>query len=107
MRAFIGSLIKHMILFGGIIMDERERRRAFQKVKSMSNDKFWNWMNFIHSRAYGKAAQHYEEAMGIVLQPKQAAAVKAKATEIREQWDGMATITMDETEGTELQSVGV
>lgn len=88
-------------------MTEQERRRAFQKVKSMSNDKFWKWMNFIHSRAYAKAAQHYEEAMAIVLQPKQAAAVKAKAAEIREQWDGMATITMDETEGMELSKVGV
>lgn len=88
-------------------MTEQERRRAFQKVKSMSNEKFWNWMNFIHSRAYAKAAQHYEEAMAIVLQPKQAAAVKEKATEIRETWDGMATITMDDTEAADLQSVGV
>ncbi|MNW37041.1 hypothetical protein D3C74_140720 [compost metagenome] len=64
-------------------------------------------MNFIHSRAYAKAQQHYEEAMAIVLQPKQAAAVKAKANEIRERWDGMATITMDDTEGAELKNVGV
>jgi len=88
-------------------VNEQERRRAFQKVKSMSNNKFWNWMNFIHSRAYAKAAQHYEEAMAIVLQPKQAAAVKAKATEIREQWDGMTTITMDDTEVADFQSLGV
>lgn len=33
--------------------------------------------------------------MGIVLQPKQAAAVKDKAKEIRETWDGMTTITME------------
>lgn len=82
-------------------MTEQERRRAFQKVKSMSNDKFWRWMNFIHFRAYAKAVQHYEEAMAIVLQPKQATAVKAKALEIREQWDGMATITLDDTEAAE------
>jgi hypothetical protein len=88
-------------------MNEQQRRRAFQKVKSFSNDKFWGWMNFIHSRAYAKAQQHYEEAMSIVLQPKQAAAVSAKAKEIRETWDGMATITMDDTEAAELQQVGV
>ncbi|MEK3684903.1 hypothetical protein [Paenibacillus sp. FSL R10-2736] len=88
-------------------MNERQRRRAFQKVKSFSNEKFWAWMNMIHSRAYAKAQQHYEEAMGIVLQPKQVAAVTAKADEIRETWDGMETITMDETEGAELKSVGV
>lgn len=95
------------LMIGVISMTEQERRRAFQKVKSMSNERFWNWMNFIHSRAYAKAAQHYEEAMGIVLQPKQAAAVKAKALEIRETWDGMSTITMDDTEAADLQSVGV
>lgn len=88
-------------------MNEQQRRKAFQKVKSFSNDRFWNWMNFIHSRAYAKAQQHYEEAMSIVLQPKQAAAVSAKAKEIRESWDGMATITMDDTEAAELQQVGV
>lgn len=63
-------------------------------------------MNFVHSRAYAKAQQHYEESIGIVLQPKQAAAVSAKAKGIRETWDGMATITMEETEGAELKSVG-
>lgn len=88
-------------------MTEEERRRAFQKVKGMSNEKFWNWMNYIHSRAYAKAEQHFEEAMGIELQPKQAARVKAKAIQIRETWDGMATITMDETEVSEHKSVGV
>ncbi|MEK4047557.1 hypothetical protein NSU18_28525 [Paenibacillus sp. FSL H8-0048] len=87
-------------------MNEQKRRRIFQKVKSMSNIKFWNWMNFVHSRAYAKAQQHYEESIGIVLQPKQAAAVSAKAKGIRETWDGMATITMEETEGAELKSVG-
>ncbi len=88
-------------------MDEQQRRKVFQWVKSLSNAKFWSWMNFVHSRAYAKAQQHYEEAMGIVLQPKQAAAVTAKAKEIRESWDGMADITIDETEGAEYKTVGV
>lgn len=88
-------------------MNDQQRRKAFQWVKSLSNQKFWSWMNFVHSRAYAAAAQHYEEAMAIELQPKQAAAVKKKANEIRETWDGMATITIDETEGKEFQNVGV
>lgn len=88
-------------------MNDQQRRRAFQKIKSFLNDKFWGWMNMIHSRAYAKAQQHYEEAISIVLQPKQATAVKVKANEIREQWDGMATITMDDTEAAEFQRVGV
>ncbi|MGP0583679.1 hypothetical protein [Paenibacillus timonensis] len=82
-------------------MNEHERRRAFQKVKSFSNDKFWVWMNAMHSQAYFKAEQHYQEAMSIVLQPKQAAAVIAKAQEIREKWDGMTTIMIDDTEAAE------
>ncbi|RED34693.1 hypothetical protein [Paenibacillus sp. VMFN-D1] len=88
-------------------MTEEQRRRAFQKVKTYSNNKFWSWMNFIHSRAYAKAEQHYLEAMDIVLQPKQKKAVMAKAKEIREQWDGMVTVTLEDTEGSELQSLGV
>lgn len=88
-------------------MTEEQRRRAFQKVKNYSNNKFWSWMNFIHSRAYAKTEQHYLEAMDIILQPKQKKAVMAKAKEIREQWDGMATVTLEDTEGAELQSLGV
>lgn len=88
-------------------MNDQQRRRAFQKIKSFTNDKFWSWMNWMHSRAYAKAEQHYQEAMSIVLQPKQAAAVTEKAKEIRESWDGMGTITLDETEGTEFQEMGV
>ncbi|WP_139209683.1 hypothetical protein [Paenibacillus sp. NFR01] len=64
----------------------------------MSNDRFWAWMNAMHSQAYFKAEQHYQEAMAICLQPKQAAFVAAKAREIRESWDGMGTVTIDETE---------
>lgn len=88
-------------------MTDQQRRRAFQKIKSFTNDKFWSWMNWMHSRAYAKAEQHYQEAMSIVLQPKQAAAVTEKAKEIRESWDGMAVISLEETEGTEFQQMGV
>jgi len=79
-------------------MTPDDKRRYFQRLKSMSFDRFWRAMNEMHTRAYAKAEQHYREAMGIVLQPKQAAAVIRKAQEIREQWDGMATVTVDDTE---------
>lgn len=88
-------------------MTEEQKRRVFQRVKSMSAVKYWGWMNWLHSRAYAKAEQHYGEAMDIVLTPKQKAAVVAKAAEIRELWDGMATITIDDTEHAELQSTGI
>ncbi|CAM3708121.1 hypothetical protein COLU111180_04250 [Cohnella lubricantis] len=67
-------------------------------LKSLSVDKFWAHMNVLHTRAYAAAERHYQEAMDIVLTPKQKAAVVVKAVEIRELWDGMATVTTDETE---------
>jgi hypothetical protein len=83
-------------------MNEIDRRKAFQRVKGMTNEQFWNWMNLVHSQAYFKAVQHYEEAAAIVLPPRQQKQLKEKAAQIREQWDGMATIDMDETEAAEL-----
>lgn len=88
-------------------MTETERRRHFQRIKSLSNEKFWKYMNVLHTRAYTKAENHYQEAMDIVLTPKQKAAVVAKANEIRELWDGMPSITLDATEDAEMREMGV
>lgn len=88
-------------------MDDQQRKRIFQKVKSMTTQGFWKWMNSVHTRAYALAQKHYDEAMSIALQPKQAAAVKAKAQEIRESWDGIVTVTIEDTEAAELQDVGL
>lgn len=79
-------------------MDHNQKRRIFQKLKQMTHEKFWSSMNVLHTRAYAAAERHYQEAMDILLTPKQKAAVITKATEIRELWDGMATVTTDETE---------
>lgn len=79
-------------------MNRDEKRRFFQRIKSTTNEKFWSIMNVFHTRAYAAAERHYGEAMDIVLTPKQKAAVIAKAIEIRELWDGMATVTTDDTE---------
>jgi hypothetical protein len=80
------------------VLNKDEKRRTFQKLKQMTHEKFWSAMNVLHTRAYAAAERHYGEAMDIVLTPKQKAAVVAKAIEIRELWDGMATLTTDETE---------
>lgn len=79
-------------------MTPEEKRRAFQQLKSLSCEKFWLQMNILHTRAYAAAMRHYSEAMDIVLTPKQKAAVIAKAEEIRELWDGMATVTTEKTD---------
>lgn len=83
-------------------MTQDDKRRLFQRVKSMSLDYFCTWMNLLHTKAYRKAEQHYQEAMEIVLQPKQANAVIAKANEIRETWDGMREIKLTDTEAVDL-----
>lgn len=79
-------------------MEKDPKRRFFQRIKQLSHEKFWSAMNILHTRAYAAAERHYGEAMDIVLTPKQKAAVIAKAIEIRELWDGMATVTTDDTE---------
>lgn len=76
---------------------EKQFRRFFQQCKSMTLKSFQQTMNVLHSRAYAAAERQYGEAMDIVLTPKQKAAVIAKAAEIREVWDGMATVTTDKT----------
>jgi len=76
---------------------DEKMRRFFQQVKSMSVGSFQEAMNVLHTRAYAAAERHYSEAMDIVLQPKKKAAVIAKATEIRELWDGMATVETSKT----------
>jgi len=86
-------------------MTPEEKKRMFQKVKSMTNEKFWNFQNWLHSQAYAKAVQHYTEAAEIVLPPRLQKQLHAKATEIRELWDGMATITLDDTTGQEFDRV--
>lgn len=86
-------------------MNEIQKRKAFQKIKSMTNDQFWQWMNWLHSQAYAKAVEHYTDAAEIVLPPRLQKQLHAKATEIRELWDGMATITLDDTTGQEFDRV--
>ena len=86
-------------------MDDRQKRRIFQRVKAMTNDQFWAWMNWLHSQAYAKAVEHYTDAAEIVLPPRYQKALHEKATEIRETWDGMKTISMEETEAVEFDKV--
>ncbi|MFD1955982.1 helix-turn-helix domain-containing protein [Paenibacillus thailandensis] len=78
-------------------MNNDEKRRFFQKVKSMSSEKFWHVQNIFHTRAYAAAERIYWQAMDDLLTPEQKAAVIARATEIRIS-EGMVTVTTDKTE---------
>jgi predicted transcriptional regulator len=77
---------------------EAAKRRYFQQIKTMSLQNFWIEQDRIHARAYELAVKHYQEALSIVLQPKQKAAVIAKAEHICRDWDGIGAVTVDETE---------
>lgn len=80
-------------------MDDREKRRQFQYAKSLSNDNFWSWMNHIHTKVYALAIEHMTDAMSCHqrISKSMIADVLRKAEEIREKWDGMETITVDDT----------
>lgn len=78
-------------------MNREQKRKQQKAMKKLSTKEFWDAQNVLHTRAYAAAQRHYHEAMDIVLQPKQKAAVIAKAAEIRELWDGMRTLSTDET----------
>src|SRR5690606_36881806 len=77
--------------------DERAYKRFFQQIKSLTFKNFVKEMNVMHTRAYAAAQRHYREAMFIGLTPKQHDAVEAKVVEIRELWDGMATVKTENT----------
>ena len=79
-------------------MSRQDKRVFYQRVKKAGYREFWKLMDEFHARAYRLAEQHYQEAMDIVLQPRQKAAVVAKAREIRELWDGIHEVTVDATE---------
>lgn len=78
-------------------MSREDKRAFYQRVRKLGYREFWQAMDELHARAYQLAAKHYQEAMDIVLTPRQKAAVVAKAEEIRELWDGVFEVSVDAT----------
>lgn len=87
-------------------MDDDQKRRVFQKAKSLTTDKFWSWMNQLHTRAYALAIEHMTYAMSCHprISKPMINQVMEKADEIREQWDGLKAVTVDDTEGIEFKT---
>lgn len=79
-------------------MSREDKRAFYQRVRRLGYHDFWRVMDAMHTRAYQLAAKHYQEAMDIVLTPRQKAAVVAKAEEIRELWDGVFEVSVDTTD---------
>lgn len=69
-------------------------------MQQATDEQFWSEMNIIHTQAYDLAIKHMTEAMACIpgITKKQQEAVTAKAEEIREVWDGLASITIEDTE---------
>lgn len=66
-----------------------DKRKIFQRMKSMTLDQFWQWMNVIHSDSYQLGMKHVKEAMEMhprIYKPM-IDEVLDKAKEIREEWD--------------------
>jgi hypothetical protein len=78
-------------------MNREQKRRKHKQLKNLPTKEFWQAQNVLHTKAYAAAQRHYHEAMDVVLTPKQKVAVIAQAKKIRELWDGMLTVTTDET----------
>lgn len=87
-------------------MDEREKKRQFQWVKTLSTEKFWSWMNQLHTRAYAKAVDHMREAMSCHprISKRMVNEVLLKAEQIRTEWDGMRMVSVEATEGVEFKT---
>lgn len=66
-----------------------DKRRHFQRVKSMSQKNFERYMNIVLSRSYTTAERHYEESIDIALPPRYQKLVRAQVEKIRVEWDGI------------------
>ncbi|MFD2614476.1 hypothetical protein [Paenibacillus gansuensis] len=80
-------------------MNAIQRRKIFQNVKGMTHEQFWSWMNWVHTQAYWKGQKHLVEAMECTsgISAAKVAAVQEKAKEIRETWDGMHEISVEQS----------
>jgi hypothetical protein len=86
---------------------ETEKRRAFQEIKSMSLETFWAWFGIMTTRAYVQGVKHVEYAMSVndkIYRPT-VEQVLDKTAEIRELWEGIQTLTVDEEEKKELDRI--
>lgn len=88
-------------------MTDDERRRVFQRIKQMTAKIFWLWFDRMHSKAYALGVKHMQEAMSIHprISQRMVEEVTHKADEIREQWDGIKTVTIDDTVSVDFDKI--
>lgn len=73
-----------------------QKRRHFQKVKSLSQSSFERYMNLVLNKAYMSAERAYEDALEIALPPRYRKAVQAKVEKIRVEWDGITPYEIEQ-----------
>lgn len=74
---------------------EIAKRKFYQKMKSTTQERFWDEMNRLHSDAFYKAVKIYTDAAGIVLPPRLQKQLHDKANLIRIGWEGLHDVTID------------
>jgi hypothetical protein len=74
---------------------EVAKRKFYQKMKSTTQERFWDEMNRLHSDAFFKAVKIYNDAAGIVLPPRLQKQLHDKANSIRIGWEGLHDVTID------------
>lgn len=87
----------HRIIADGLPMNRKQRRDELRRIQKLPPDQFQEMLNLFHTRAYAAAQDHYHTALEATLQPRFVLAVKEKAKEIRELWDGVETVTTSAT----------
>lgn len=71
-------------------------RKFIQRLRTMTNDQIKEQIDIFATNGYQLAEKHYQEAAYIVLPPKQSKALIAKSEEIREMWDGIKVVLVNE-----------
>ena len=76
-------------------MSNDDFRRFFQEVKRMTLDQFTKKMNMMHSNAWHKCHEQYQEAIREVLPPKLADKLNASHKRIVTEYDGLQEVVMN------------
>jgi hypothetical protein len=76
-------------------MSNDDFRRFFQEVKRMTLEQFTRKMNMMHSNAWHKCHEQYEEAMQETLTPKMIDKLRASHKRIVLEYDGLSEIVLD------------
>lgn len=82
-------------------------RRFFQGLKRGTLENFIKKMNMMHSNAWHKCHEQYEEAMGFALTPKQANQLREAHKKVVLEWDGLTIVEMNLQEISEADFIDV